>query len=252
MVAGRQHRESSHSSNKRIAKNLLAIRQAQVLEGRLQLPRSKPPRFEDWAEQLVLSIRHPNTKRRYACSVEKLKLLFKGFRLSQIDPGSIERFKEKRLSLGIRSATVNRDLAVLRRMLKLAERQRLIAHSPFNEVEFLEERKERRQPHILTYGEEKKLMAVAGPMLAALTILLVESCGPDIEQACVLTKFLALRLKSTSTRLSALFGWAFFETACRDSLPCVESSASPSYLFPSSVVTVICTLIVRRRRPCVA
>jgi integrase len=60
-------------------------------------------------------------------------------------------------------------------MLKLAERQRLIAHSPFNEVEFLEERKERRQPHILTYEEETRLMAVAGPMLRALTTLLVET-----------------------------------------------------------------------------
>ena len=36
---------------------------------------------------------------------------------------------------------MNRDLAVLRRMLRIAERKRLITATPFREVEMLEERK---------------------------------------------------------------------------------------------------------------
>ena len=87
----------------------------------------------------------------------------------------IEDFKEKRLSDGVRTATVNRDLAVLRRMMKLAERKMLINEGPFRNVEFLEERKQRRLPHILTYEEEDRLLAATLPHIRALTVLILET-----------------------------------------------------------------------------
>ena len=175
VVAGRQVRESSHSTNKRVAKNLLALRQAQVLEGRLQLPKSKPPRFEEWAQRFLESVQHPGTKERYSYSIDSLSMHFKGARLSQITPDLIEEFKRARLASGVRAATVNRDLAALRRMLRLAQRQRLIGQNPFAEVEFLEERKQRRQPHILTFREQELLLAVAPPHLRALIVLITET-----------------------------------------------------------------------------
>jgi integrase len=176
MVAGRQRRESSHSTNKRVAQNLLAIRQAQVLEGRLQLPRSKPPHFEEWSEQFLREqVTHPSTKERYRFSVDQLWVHFKGARLSEITPELIEDFKQARLSSGVKSATVNRDLAVLRRMLTLAKKRRLIGQNPFGEVEFLEERKQRRQPHILTFEEQERLLSVAPPRLRLLVVLLTET-----------------------------------------------------------------------------
>jgi integrase len=70
---------------------------------------------------------------------------------------------------------LNRDLSVLRRMLTLAARQRLIARNPFSEVELLEERKTRRRPHILSYEDQNKLMAVVTPHLRALIVLLTET-----------------------------------------------------------------------------
>jgi integrase len=60
-------------------------------------------------------------------------------------------------------------------MLILATRQRLIARNPFIEVEMLEERKARRQPHILSYDEQNKLIAAASLHLRALIILLTET-----------------------------------------------------------------------------
>ncbi len=60
-------------------------------------------------------------------------------------------------------------------MLKLAERKRLIGESPFRDVEFLEERKQRRRPHILTYDEEDRLLAVAAPHIRALAVLILET-----------------------------------------------------------------------------
>jgi integrase len=79
------------------------------------------------------------------------------------------------LSAGVRTATVNRDLAVLRRMMKLAERKMLISESPFRDVEFLEERKQRRRPHILTFEEEDRLLAAATPHIRALAVLILET-----------------------------------------------------------------------------
>jgi hypothetical protein len=94
------------------------------------------------------SIRHQNTKKRYASSVANLSAHFGDVRLSDFNLVRIEEFKDARLRAKVRTATVNRDLAVLRRMLGIAERKRLIRAAPFREIEMLEERKERRQPHI--------------------------------------------------------------------------------------------------------
>jgi integrase len=174
-VAGRQVFESSHSLNKRVAKRLLAVRQAEIAEGRFRFVKSNPPRLEEWAAEFLDSIPHANTKRRYASSIANLLAFFRTARVSQITPDRVEAFKKARLKARVKSATVNRDLAVLRRMLKLAARQRLIAQSPFEEVEFLEERKHRRQPHILTFEEQERVLAVAPPRLRVLIVLLTET-----------------------------------------------------------------------------
>jgi integrase len=174
-VAGRQHRESTHTTNKRVAKNILSIRQAQVLEGRLQLPASRPPRFEEWAEQFLQTVPQASTRERYRYSIQSLLASFKGSRLSQITPEAIEGFKQARLENGTKSSTVNRDLATLRRMLNLAQRQRLIAHNPFSQVELLEERRGRRQPHILSFAEQGRLLPVAPAHMRLLVVLISET-----------------------------------------------------------------------------
>jgi integrase len=60
-------------------------------------------------------------------------------------------------------------------MLKLAERRRFIARTPFAEVEFLEERSMRRKPHIVTFDEEELILAVADPHIRTLTVLIMET-----------------------------------------------------------------------------
>jgi integrase len=201
VVAGRQKRESSHSTNKRVAKNVLALRQAQVLEGRLQLPASKPPKFEDWSEKFLREeVPHPNTNERYRYSIDQLKVHFKGARLSQITPDSIEEFKQARLSSGVKSATVNRDLAVLRRMLNLAKKRRLIGQNPFGEVEFLDERKLRRRPHILTFDEQTKLLAVARSHLRLLVVLITET-GLRVGKEALPLKWENVDLKNDVVRV---------------------------------------------------
>jgi integrase len=175
VVDGRQRCESSGTTNKRLAQKILNLRLAEIIEGRFRLPKTNAPRFEQFSQEFLDSIRHENTKKRYSSSVVSLRVHFGDSRLSDVNPERIEEFKEARLADRVRAATVNRDLAVLRRMLKIAQRKRLINATPFREVEMLEERKERRQPHILTFDEEKRLLATAADHIRVLATLILET-----------------------------------------------------------------------------
>lgn len=57
----------------------------------------------------------------------------------------------------------------------MATLQRLIGHNPMSEVEFLEERKHRRQAHILTFEEQARLTSVAPRHIKMLTVLITET-----------------------------------------------------------------------------
>jgi integrase len=131
--------------------------------------------LEQFCKEFLESISHLNTRKRYATSITALQVHFGDTQLSNIDLEGIENFKEARLASKVRAATVNRDLAVMRQMLRIAERKRLIPFNPFGEVEMLEERKGRRQPHILTVAEEQRLLAVAPDLIRVLAILILDT-----------------------------------------------------------------------------
>ncbi|HEY6769569.1 MAG TPA: site-specific integrase [Candidatus Sulfotelmatobacter sp.] len=173
-VAGRQWCKTTHTSNKRLANQLLSRWETEVFEDRFHLPMSSPPTFTNWADGFLQQIGHPNTRKRYGSSVGKLKLTFGGIRLSDISAERIEEYKKTRLEEGVEPATINHDLRVLRRMLRLAERKRLISRNPFLEVDFLKQRN-LRTPHIVTFDEEEKILAVAPPLIRALVVLILET-----------------------------------------------------------------------------
>jgi integrase len=174
-VDGRQRCESTGTTNKRLAEKKLSIRLAEVAQGSYRFIPAITLTLRDWSEQFLKSVVHQNTKRSYTSCVKMLLEFFGEARLSQVTANRIEMFKQSRLEAETGPATINRNLAVLRRMMKIASRRRLVAHNPFEEVEFLSERQYRRQPHILTFEEEARLVTAAGPMLRALIILLVDS-----------------------------------------------------------------------------
>jgi integrase len=174
-VGGRERYESTGTSNKAEAKRRLAVREADALRGKFRLPAANPPRFKEYGETYLATKKHPNTRSRYQSSFNNLVNHFGDCKLSNITAEAIDEYKLARLAEGVRAATVNRDLAVLRNMLKLAERKRLIGDSPFRTVEFLEERRERRKGHNMTFQEEELIHAVAVPHIRVLLVLDVET-----------------------------------------------------------------------------
>jgi integrase len=193
-VGGRQVFESSHSKSKKFAEKLLSIRQAEVAEGRYNLPRSNPPSLESWCKECIASVPNPNTRRRYETSLSSITSFFKQAKVSQVTVERIEAFKGARRHEEVKSATINRDLFLLRWCLKQATRQRFIGKNPFDNVDFLEERKERRQPKILTLDEELRLLAACNPLLRALCVLLIET-GLRIGREALVLKWPELDLE---------------------------------------------------------
>jgi integrase len=177
MADGAQHLESTKETNRRLAQQKLDVRRAEVAQGHFNLLRKNGPKLGDWAARYLESVQHSNTRRRYTCSKANLLSFFgEGARLAHISASRITEFKRSRRAEGIKAATLNRDLRFLAQILKQAERERYIARSPFDLNRFfLNEAPERRKPHILTWEEQEKLLAVAPPRIRVLTVLGVET-----------------------------------------------------------------------------
>jgi integrase len=176
MVDGRQVCRSSGTSNKRLAQKKQDVWRAEIAQGNFNLLK-KSPAFEEWAEKYLKSVDHENTRRRYECSKVALVSFFGAdLRLDHISATHIEGFKLSRRSDGVKGATLNRDLRFLAQILKQAEREKYLGRSPFDFTKFfVNERRDRRMPHILTWEEQDKLLAAAPPRLRALTVLGVET-----------------------------------------------------------------------------
>lgn len=176
MDGGRQVRESSGSTNKRVAERLLSKRKGEVLEGRLNLPRSHSPRLGEWSEQFLNSIDHEKTRSRYRSSVNNIiRHLGSDIRLSDLTPERIFAFQQKRLDAGVGKATVNRDVATLSSLCSRAKKLRLVSQNPCRDVGKLNERRERRQARPISYEEERRLKQFSPQWLSVLITVLAET-----------------------------------------------------------------------------
>jgi integrase len=179
VVNGKQRCESTGTSNKRLAQKILDIRRAEIVEGRFQgLMKSHAPMLKDYISQYLESRTdlHPNTRTRYGVSRRCLEEFFGATRLPDITDDRIEDYKTARLRGRTGPVGVNRDLSLLRQVLKQAKRERYIAHSPLeNREHFLNERRERLQARPFTLDEEQRLLSVSKGYLRPLIVLLLDT-----------------------------------------------------------------------------
>jgi integrase len=177
MVNGRQRCRTLGTSSKRLAQQIYDIWRAEITRGANDLVKRTTPKLKPWCEQYLETVRHPNTYRRYKSSKANLVYFFgDDVRLGHVTVTRIEEFKSARFAVGVKAATVNRDLRFLAQVLKQAERERYIARSPFDAARFfVNESRDRRKPHILSWEEEEMLLAVARPRIRALLVLGIET-----------------------------------------------------------------------------
>lgn len=83
--------------------------------------------------------------------------------LQDISPLLIEKYKPKRLSEGVKPATVNRELSVLKRAFNLAINWKMADENPVQKVRFLRQPEPRER--ILTEDEEERLLEASSEHL---------------------------------------------------------------------------------------
>ena len=120
---GKKYRESAETTSETVAIRLLKKRIGETGIGKLVTPDVSRKTFEDLAAGLERDYRN-NARRsanRIVGALKHLREFFGMWKALDITRDAVERYKDERLTAGAANATVNRELAALKRMFKLAD-----------------------------------------------------------------------------------------------------------------------------------
>ena len=132
-VHGKRKLENSNSRVRSDALKLLKKRLGEVVEGKLNTSAIERTRFNDLAE-MVINEYIINARRsliRVERSIAHLKDFFSLDRAMEITSDRITAYVAFRQSQGAANATINRELAALRRMFRLGKRAGKIGEVPY-------------------------------------------------------------------------------------------------------------------------
>ena len=131
---GQLFRESSHSHLKSAAISLLKLREGEVGHGRVPALKAEKTTF---AELAALYLQDYQINGRKTCGrakelTDRLRESFGRFRACRMTSEHIRAYIARRQSGGIANGTINRELAALKRMFRLASQQTppLVARAP--------------------------------------------------------------------------------------------------------------------------
>jgi len=121
---GKQFAESTHTDKLEIAKRTLKAREGEIAEGKMPGICFDRISFEDLLKDYVTDykINGKKTVKKAERCVSFLLREMKGMMAPEITTDVIKRYIEKRLSGGVNNATVNRELAAMKRAFNLAAR----------------------------------------------------------------------------------------------------------------------------------
>ncbi|MFH1629647.1 MAG: tyrosine-type recombinase/integrase [Pseudomonadota bacterium] len=129
---GKPYYESSGSKKETDAKKLLRKREGEISEGKLPGVYYDRTRFEHLEEMFTRDRRINNKSVKDAEKrLNHLRPFFGGIKVSNIKTDRIAKYIDERLSKRAANATINRELAALRRMLNLGYRAEKVARVPY-------------------------------------------------------------------------------------------------------------------------
>jgi integrase len=182
---GRRIQASAQTANKEAARRIEAAHRVRLAKGEAGILERPPaptlaefgPRFE--SAIVTLCADKPATVSFYR---EKLRRLLadselSGARLDLIDEAIIDGYKQRRARQASRygrpvsPASVNRELATLRRLLRLAQEWKLLDRVP--RIRML--RGERNRDFVLSHGQEPRYLEAAPQPLRDVAVLILET-----------------------------------------------------------------------------
>lgn len=150
---GKRYQESTRTSKVEEAKQLLKLREGEIAQGKLPGVIFDKVHFDELAEEYLQDLRINGRKAidRVERSISNLKRYFEGCRVPEITTPRINNYIAMRLSEKAYNATINRELAALRRLLNLGARQ---TPPKVDRVPFIASLKENNvRKGFLEYGE---------------------------------------------------------------------------------------------------
>jgi hypothetical protein len=122
----REVRESAHTDDEEEAWKILNQRAGKARDAKADFdPRAERVTFDDLAAAVrdykINGLRSVQQAER---NVRRLRRFFGGRRALDIDSDQVEAYKDQRLEAGAKPATINRELAALKRMFSLAVKGR--------------------------------------------------------------------------------------------------------------------------------
>ena len=158
--------------SKTVAKEIMAKKKAEAVEGRYELPSQKPsPRLEDFVKDYFAyytTNRRPGSVRRHQVSWRMMQPVLGSKRLVEIAPFDLERYRRQRKQAGVSDVTINRELAFLRHLYTMAITWGKASENPVKKIQFARENNGRIR--MLSLGEEGQLLAYCRPQLKPLVV----------------------------------------------------------------------------------
>ncbi len=137
-VGGKPLKRSARTTSRAVASQQLEQWKAQIRQG-TYVPDADQTRFDDLATLLLDEYRANGRKSlgRAAAAVDHLKEFFTGWRAQALSSDRVLGYVRHRQQQRAANATINRELAALKRMFRLGERAGRIVRRPF--IDLLQE-----------------------------------------------------------------------------------------------------------------
>lgn len=163
---GRQVRRSTGTADRRLAEAIMGKVRAQIVEGRFfETLEEKTRTFDDLMERYLREHAAKKSEpRHYRGYFNSLKACFGGRTLAEITPKLIVEYKARRYAAGLKPASINRELASLKKAFNLAVREwEWCRENPVAKVSM--EQENNKRDRWLSVEEEPRLLQGCAPWL---------------------------------------------------------------------------------------
>jgi site-specific recombinase XerD len=179
-----QHFESTKTTSKTLATNILKRREAEITMKLFNLgKKGERMSFTELCKEFEsahLPTLAPSTQTNVRDFLENMRKFFGDRPVATIDTGLVTQYRNHRKmepsknnpTRSIKGATVNRELAYLRCMFNFAVERRHLSENPADHVKPLDERRDRPAKRMLALDEEQRILESAPPYLRVAIVLL--------------------------------------------------------------------------------